>query len=100
SMVSSSPAARSSSASTISLIISHSAATFETSSSTGVRNHDHRQTYPGPFIVDLQNVQDQLIDLPDGTLQRLRSKKPGIEAVLEELARSVPTRGEEAGVSL
>lgn len=55
--------------------------------------------FPGPFTVSLENVQGELIDLPDGAFKRLRSVKPGIVAVLEELARSVPARGEEAGVS-
>ena len=56
--------------------------------------------YPGPFILNLEDVKDDLIDLHDGALKGLRAKKNGLPRVLDELARSMAARGEEAGVSL
>jgi hypothetical protein len=56
--------------------------------------------YPGPFIINLENVSDRLIDLPDGATRGLRSQQDGLPRVLETLARSVPAHGEAAGVSL
>lgn len=55
--------------------------------------------YSGPFIINLENVRNNLIDLPDGATRGLRSQQAGLPRALEELARSVPARGEEAGVS-
>ena len=55
--------------------------------------------YPGPFVFNLENVAGDLIDLPDGALKGLRAQQDGLVGVLGELARSVPARGEEAGVS-
>jgi hypothetical protein len=56
--------------------------------------------YPGPFIINLENVRDRLIDLPDGATRGLRSEQEGLPRALETLARSVPAHGEAAGVSL
>lgn len=55
--------------------------------------------YSGPFIINLENVRDNLIDLSPGALKGLRAEQEGFPGVLEELARSVPTQGEEAGIS-
>lgn len=55
--------------------------------------------YPGPFIINFENVAADLIDLPDGALKGLRAQQDGLPGVLGELTRSVPARGEEAGVS-
>jgi hypothetical protein len=55
--------------------------------------------YPGPFIINLEDVAADLIDLQDGALKGLRAPQDGLAGALEELTRSVPARGEEAGVS-
>jgi vacuolar-type H+-ATPase subunit H len=56
--------------------------------------------YPGPFIINLEDLRDKLIDLPDGATRGLRSEQEGFPRVLAVLARSVPAHGEAAGVSL
>lgn len=56
--------------------------------------------YPGPYVFNLENVRENLIDLNPGALKGLRAEQEGLPGVLEELARSVPARGEEAGISL
>jgi hypothetical protein len=55
--------------------------------------------YPGPFILNLEGVASSLLDLEDGALRGLLAKQDGLAGVLEEMARSVPAHGEEAGVS-
>jgi hypothetical protein len=43
-------------------------------------------------------IGGRLIDLPDGATRGLRSQQEGLPRMLDELARSVPARGEDAGV--
>lgn len=57
------------------------------------------KSYSGPYVFNLENVRENLIDLQPGALRGLRSEQDGFPGVLEELARSVPARGEEAGIS-
>ncbi len=55
--------------------------------------------YPGPFRVDLDDVKDDLVDLPDGAMRGFRAEQEGIDGVTEELAKSMPAYGEDAGIS-
>ena len=55
--------------------------------------------YPGPFQISLDDVKEDLVDLPDGALRGLRTEQEGMGGVVEELSRSMPAHGEEAGVS-
>lgn len=55
--------------------------------------------YPGPFQVNLDDVKDDLIDLPDGAMRGFRAEQEGIDGVIEELAKSMPAHGEDAGIS-
>lgn len=55
--------------------------------------------YSGPYNFSIENVREDLIDLQPGALRGLRAEQEGFPGVKEELARSVPARGEEAGVS-
>jgi hypothetical protein len=55
--------------------------------------------YHGPFILSLEDVEDDLVDLPDGALRGLRTEQEGMDGVSEELAKSIPAYGEEAGIS-
>ena len=56
--------------------------------------------YPGPFTFSLEDVREELLDLPEGAMKGLRGPQAGIEGVLSELLASIPAHGEEAGVSL
>jgi hypothetical protein len=56
-------------------------------------------TYTGPVKVDATAVASLLLDLPPGARQGLRTPGPGIDAVVAELAASVPTDGAAAGIS-
>ena len=55
--------------------------------------------YPGPFQIDLTDVKDDLIDLPDGAMKGLRAEQAGMDEVVKELARVMKDYGEEAGIS-
>lgn len=55
--------------------------------------------YAGPLQFSLDDCKDQLIDLPHDATRHLRNAKPGIDAVMTELAESVPSHGNQAGVS-
>lgn len=55
--------------------------------------------YSGPYTFSLENVREDLIDLHPGALRGLLTEQVGFPGALQELARSVPARGEEAGVS-
>lgn len=55
--------------------------------------------YGGPLQFSLDDCKDHLVDLPHDSLRYLRAAKPGIDAVRIELAESIPTHGETAGVT-
>lgn len=54
--------------------------------------------YTGPIILDLKAIAGILIDLVNGTRQRLRSEKEGLDEVLIELKDSYPAYGAAAGI--
>ena len=54
--------------------------------------------YAGPLDISLQDVKDHLIDLPKNATQRLRTEQDGMDAVIIELAKSVPIHGDDAGI--
>jgi hypothetical protein len=55
--------------------------------------------YAGPFHISLDDVKDELIDLPDGAMKGLRAEQDGMAGVVAELANSMPAYGDEAGIS-
>lgn len=55
--------------------------------------------YAGPFILDLSDVQDDLVDVPEGGLRGARGEQEGMDKVLEELAKAIPAHGDTANVS-
>ena len=55
--------------------------------------------YPGPFIFNLEDVSNRLIDLPEGATKGLRSTQACIDGVLTELLTSIPAHSDEAGIS-
>jgi hypothetical protein len=55
--------------------------------------------YAGPLDISLHNVKGHLIDLPKNATQRLRTEQDGIDAVITELAKSVPIHGDDAGIT-
>ena len=57
------------------------------------------QPYTGPLTFDLLAIAAILIDQPPGALRGMRRDKPGIEAVIQELAEAVKNHGTEAGVA-
>lgn len=55
--------------------------------------------WPGPFQYSLDDVKDELVDLPEGAMQGLRSEQGGIDDVAIELEQSIPAAGDAAGIS-
>lgn len=55
--------------------------------------------WPGPFQISLDDVKDELVDLPEGAMQGMRSEQDGIDDVVVELEQSIPAVGDAAGVS-
>jgi len=59
-----------------------------------------QQVYTGPFSISLDpELVGKIYDLAPGGKQRLRREKEGIEEVVEELAKNVPSKGADAGIS-
>jgi hypothetical protein len=60
--------------------------------------HIQGPAYTGQLSCDLTNVKDELVDLAPGALIGAQVEQNGIAAVLAELARVMPSHGEEAEV--
>jgi len=54
--------------------------------------------YAGPFIIDLSDVKDDLVDLPPGAMKGLRAEQEGIDRVIAELEKSMPVHGNAAEI--
>jgi hypothetical protein len=54
--------------------------------------------YMGPFLFDLTQVQDLLVDLPSGALRGARTTQPGIDKVYVELEASMQHHAEAAEI--
>lgn len=55
--------------------------------------------YPGPHVVDLTDVQDDLVDLPPGALKGARAEKDGFGQMMDGLGTAVAAHGEEVGIT-
>jgi hypothetical protein len=49
-------------------------------------------------LINLEELEGALVDLPPGGKRGLRQEKDGFEAVLAELARALPVHGAAAGI--
>lgn len=54
--------------------------------------------YAGPLTFDLSDVKDDLVDLPPGATKGARAEQAGMDKVVEELAKAMPTAGDAADV--
>jgi hypothetical protein len=54
--------------------------------------------YRGPVVINLEDIEEALVDLPPGGKRGLRQEKDGFEEVLAELARALPVHGAAAGI--
>ncbi|HSN96736.1 MAG TPA: hypothetical protein VLS89_00515 [Candidatus Nanopelagicales bacterium] len=57
------------------------------------------QSYTGPLTIDLTNLGPALVDIAPGGRRGLRKTQQGIDGVLFELSKSIPSRGEEVGIA-
>jgi hypothetical protein len=55
--------------------------------------------YTGTLLIDLSDVKDDLYDLKEGAMSRLRQEQDGMPGVVAELATAVPAHGTEVGIA-
>jgi hypothetical protein len=54
--------------------------------------------YTGPLILDFSDVKGALVDLPPGAMKGIRTEKEGIDKVIAELEKSIPSHGDAAEI--
>jgi len=72
----------------------------ETVSKPSIKHIDHTaQPYTGPVTFDVSSIATILVHLAAGGARGLQREKPGMDAVVAELASAMPGAGKTAGVS-